>query len=173
MKVGTTHANTPVSDALAASGRLDAGGSTQVERKVVERLRQTDAELRAKIRKEASATLGAPRFIDTRGPDLGLYTVDGMVLGGVTSRAYRMAEEFRAKSPQTKETQTEKTEVAGYAAEAGNGVVEPPVSEAGPAVATVKPAPPVAAATPRGVAAYAPRAGASPSALGSAKDFKV
>lgn len=144
---------------MALSGSIERSavgeGIAVIDRRIVERLRETDEELRARLRREALSNSGVPHFVDTRGPDLGLYTVDGMVLGGLLPKG---AGQGWAGSAPTRQADTQTTV---------SGVAKPPVqSEARPAPKPV----PVSAPVPRGVAAYASHPG---SAVGGAKDLKI
>jgi hypothetical protein len=163
MRVGGSFANAAGGSSVPPNDRLKAESLSAINRKIVERLRATDEELRSKIRKEAFSRSGAPHFVDVRGPDLGLYTVDGMVIGG-----------YAGNKGQGSAQSTPPQAVPENGADVTlreTGKVAPVVREPASVPVAVK-----AVATPRATAAYAPvKAGqaVSAGAVGVSKDLKV
>lgn len=139
-------------------GRSGAGeASAIINRRIVARLRETDEELRAKLRREALSNSGVPHFVDTRGPDLGLYTVDGTVVRGLLPKG--AGQSAAAANPTRKFT----SDSGGPRSEEAKKASEPAVrQQPGPA--------PVLNTGNRGAEAYSPRPQAS---VGGTRDITI
>lgn len=160
MRVGGSTANAAGINGAASLDRSAAGDvRAAINRRIIRRLRETDEELRAKLRREALSESGVPHFVDTRGPDLGLYTVDGTVVGGMLSPETGQVD---ARSNPTHVVTPIPEESQRQPVASGTGTKAP-------GVAASEARAPASGASTRGAAAYS----ASSVGVGASRDLKA